>query len=199
MFLVEFTKFLQSPKNILKQFPQHPPKISHLSLFFNYFCTRLHPNSVDRANHMKRVGEYRKLLGVTADVTLKELKLIYRNQMKATHPDKFVDDAEGLQLAEENSKTIIEAYHFLCSINPETHQANQEEFTHTTNQVPMTDFYFEKRVLYITHENGIQYEYLGVPQQTFVKMMHSDSASRFAKRHIYGKFLFRKASNAAHV
>ena len=145
---------------------------------------------------MKRVGEFRKLLGVTADVTLKELKNIYRNQMKATHPDKFVDDPQGLQQAEENSKVIIEAYHFLTSIHPDTHLANQEEYTHTTQQVAIQDYYFEKRVLFIQHANGIQYEYLGVPQPTFVKMINSDSPIRFAKRHIYGKFLFRKSSNA---
>lgn|SRR5690606_14558130 len=147
---------------------------------------------------MKRVGEYRKLLGVTANVTLKELKLVYRNQIKATHPDKFVDDEEGRQLAEENSKEIITAYHFLTSINPETQEANKNEFMDTVNNSGIVDFYFEKRVLYINHENGISYEYLGVPQATFVKMVNSDSIGRFAKRHIYGKFLFRKSSNATH-
>ncbi len=148
---------------------------------------------------MKRVGEYRKLLGVTANVTLKELKLVYRNQIKATHPDKFVDDEEGRILAEENSKVVIEAYHFLTSISPETHEANSEEFMNTITSSGIKDFYFEKRVLYINHENGINYEYLGVPQSTFVKMINSDSVSRFAKRHIYGKFLFRKSSNATDV
>ncbi|MGE4347796.1 MAG: KTSC domain-containing protein [Flavobacteriaceae bacterium] len=148
---------------------------------------------------MKRVGEYRKLLGVTANVTLKELKLVYRNQIKATHPDKFVDDEEGRILAEENSKVVIEAYHFLTSISPETHEANSEEFMNTITSSGIKDFYFEKRVLYINHENGINYEYLGVPQSTFVKMINSDSVSLFANRHIYGKFLFRKSSNATDV
>ena len=43
---------------------------------------------------MKRVVEYRKLLEVDKNVTLKELKTIYRNSMKETHPDKFVNDEE---------------------------------------------------------------------------------------------------------
>lgn len=144
---------------------------------------------------MKRVGEFRKLLGVTANVTLKELKTIYRNEMKATHPDKFVDDAEGLQQAEVKSKTVIEAYHFLTSIHPETHESNKEEYMDTISNYGMSDFYFKKRVLYVQYENGMNYEYLGVDESIYVKMINSDSPSRFAKRHIYGKHLFRKVSN----
>lgn len=145
---------------------------------------------------MKRVGEFRKLLGVTANVTLKELKTIYRNEMKATHPDKFVDDVEGLKQAEIKSKTVIEAYHFLTSIHPETHEANKEEFAEIINNYGITDLHFKKRVLYLGYENGVNYEYFGVDESTYVKMINSDSISRFAKRHIYGKYLFRKASNA---
>lgn len=145
---------------------------------------------------MKRVGEYRKLLAVTPDVTLKELKTIYRNIMKTTHPDKFINDEEGRLEAEEKSKTVIEAYHFLSSIHPETHEQNKEEYNETITVSGIKDFYFEKRVLYINHNNGIVYEYFGVPQATYIKMVNSDSVSRFAKRQIYGKFIFRKASNA---
>ena len=67
---------------------------------------------------MKKIVEYRKLLNVDKTVDLKELKTIYRNAMKDAHPDKFQGDEEGLKAAEENSKKIIEAYHFLVSINP---------------------------------------------------------------------------------
>jgi len=147
---------------------------------------------------MKRVGEYRKLLGLSSNATLAELKLIYRNQMKLTHPDKFVNDEAGRLLAEEKSKDVINAYHFLTSINPETHEANKEEYEDTITNVKIKDFYFEKRVLFINYENGISYEYLGVPQNTYIKMVNADSISRFAKRHIYGSFLFRKATNATH-
>ena len=73
---------------------------------------------------MKKIVEYRKLLNVDKNVDLKELKTIYRNAMKDAHPDKFQGDEEGLKAAEENSKKIIEAYHFLVSINPETIKQN---------------------------------------------------------------------------
>ena len=69
---------------------------------------------------MKKIVEYRKLLNVEKTVELKDLKTIYRNAMKDAHPDKFQGDDAGLKAAEENSKKIIEAYHFLVSINPET-------------------------------------------------------------------------------
>ena len=67
----------------------------------------------------KKIAEYRKLLDVDKNVTLKELKTIYRNNMKEDHPDTIADADERL-IAEERSKNVIEAYHFFskyCSRN----------------------------------------------------------------------------------
>ena len=69
---------------------------------------------------MRKVIEYRKLLGVDKAVTLAELKSLYRNFMKEFHPDKIQDNEELKLEVEEKSKKIIEAYHFLVSIAPET-------------------------------------------------------------------------------
>ncbi|NML57449.1 KTSC domain-containing protein [Chryseobacterium cheonjiense] len=142
---------------------------------------------------MKKLGEYRKLLEVDKNVTLKELKTIYRNTMKDTHPDKFINDEAGKLEAEEKSKSVIEAYHFLVSINPETQEKYKEEYTETTTTSNIQDFYLEKSILTIQHLNGNIYEYLGVPRNTYIKMVNADSPSRFARRHIYGSFVFRKA------
>ncbi len=144
---------------------------------------------------MKLVNEYRKLLGVDKDVTLKTLKTIYRNAMKDTHPDKFANDEAGKLEAEETSKTIIGAYHYLVSINNETHEKNKEEYEDTINNSIILDFYLEKQILYVSHHNGVTYEYIGVPRNIYIKMINSDSPSRFARRHIYGKFIYRKSSN----
>ncbi|GEN72719.1 MULTISPECIES: KTSC domain-containing protein [Chryseobacterium] len=145
---------------------------------------------------MKKLGEYRKLLEVDKTVTLKELKTIYRNTMKDTHPDKFANDEAGKLEAEEKSKSIIEAYHFLVSINPETQEKYKEEYTETITKSNIQDFYLEKAVLKVQHLNGNMYEYLGVPKNTYIKMVNSDSPSRFARRHIYGSFIYRKAGEA---
>ncbi|MFY7816602.1 MAG: KTSC domain-containing protein [Chryseobacterium taeanense] len=142
---------------------------------------------------MKKLGEYRKLLEVDKNVTLKELKTIYRNVMKDTHPDKFINDEAGKIEAEEKSKSVIEAYHFLVSINPETQEKYKEEYTETTTTSNIQDFYLEKSILTIQHLNGNIYEYLGVPRNTYIKMVNADSPSRFARRHIYGSFVYRKA------
>ncbi|MEC3877561.1 KTSC domain-containing protein [Chryseobacterium salviniae] len=142
---------------------------------------------------MKKLGEYRKLLEVDKNVTLKELKTIYRNTMKDTHPDKFINDEAGKLEAEEKSKSVIEAYHFLVSINPETQEKYKEEYTETTTTSNIQDFYLEKSTLTIQHLNGNIYEYLGVPRNTYIKMVNADSPSRFARRHIYGSFVYRKA------
>ncbi|MDN4012792.1 KTSC domain-containing protein [Chryseobacterium gambrini] len=145
---------------------------------------------------MKKLGEYRKLLEVDKNVTLKELKTIYRNTMKDTHPDKFINDEAGKLEAEEKSKSVIEAYHFLVSINPETQEKYKEEYTETITKSNIQDFYLEKSVLKVQHLNGNMYEYLGVPKNTYIKMVNSDSPSRFARRHIYGSFVYRKAGEA---
>ncbi|KXH84549.1 KTSC domain-containing protein [Chryseobacterium kwangjuense] len=145
---------------------------------------------------MKKLGEYRKLLEVDKTVTLKELKTIYRNTMKDTHPDKFINDEAGKLEAEEKSKSVIEAYHFLVSINPETQEKYKEEYTETITKSNIQDFYLEKAVLKVQHLNGNMYEYLGVPRNTYIKMVNSDSPSRFARRHIYGSFIYRKAGEA---
>ncbi len=142
---------------------------------------------------MKKLGEYRKLLEVDKNVTLKELKTIYRNTMKGTHPDKFINDEAGKLEAEEKSKSVIEAYHFLVSINPETQEKYKEEYTETITTSNIQDFYLEKSILTIQHLNGNIYEYLSVPRNTYIKMVNADSPSRFARRHIYGSFVYRKA------
>ena len=145
---------------------------------------------------MKRIGEHRKLLGVDKTATLKELKTIYRNTMKDAHPDKFVNDDEGKLDAEEKSKSVIEAYHFLVSINPETQEKYKEEYIETTSKSNIQDFEYEKQILKIQHLNGKMFEYIGVPRNTYIKMVNADSPSRFARRHIYGNFVYRKAGEA---
>jgi len=142
---------------------------------------------------MKRVIEYRKLLEVDKNVTLKELKTIYRNSMKDAHPDKFVNDEAGKLAAEERSKEIIGAYHFLVSIAAETVEKNLPEYQETVNNSTILDFYLEKQTLFVTYLNGVSYEYIGVPKNVYIKMINAESPNRFAKRHIYGNYIYRKS------
>ncbi len=141
----------------------------------------------------KKIIEYRKLLDVTKTATLKELKTIYRNSMKEDHPDTIADPVERLA-AEERSKNIIEAYHFLVSIAPETQEKVKAEYIATTTTSHITDFYMDKGVLYISFLDGSKFEYFGVPRNTYVKMVNAESPGRFARRHIYNEFIYRSAS-----
>jgi len=145
---------------------------------------------------MKKIVEYRKLLDVTKAATLKELKTIYRNSMKDCHPDKFTNDEEK-NAAEEKSALMIEAYHFLVSVAPETAEKDKAEYTKTTSSVNILDFYMENNVLYVNFLDGNKYEYFGVPKNTYVKMVNAESPSRFARRHIYNAFLYRSAVKLA--
>jgi hypothetical protein len=142
---------------------------------------------------MNKIVAYRKLLNVTKDATLKELKTIYRNSMKDFHPDKFTDATEKAE-AEEKSTAIIEAYHFLVSIAPETLEKDKAVYTQTVGSVNILDFYMENNVLYINFLDGNKYEYFGVPKNTYIKMINAESPSRFARRHIYNNFLYRSSS-----
>ena len=146
-------------------------------------------------NHMttQKIIGYRKLLNVTREATLKELKTIYRNSMKEDHPDTIADPVERLA-AEERSKNIIEAYHFLVSIAPETREKVKAEYTATTTTSQIADFYMDKGVLYISFADGSKFEYFGVPRNTYIKMVNAESPGRFARRHIYNEFTYRSAS-----
>ncbi|WP_310377669.1 KTSC domain-containing protein [Flavobacterium sp.] len=144
---------------------------------------------------MKKIVEFRKLLNVDKTAELKDLKTIYRNAMKESHPDKFQGNEEGLKEAEENSKKIIEAYHFLVSINPETIKLNLPEYTQTIASSTISDYKFVDGRLIINFSNGSVYEYISVPKATYVKMVNADSPGRFAKRHILNSFTWRKTTN----
>lgn len=144
---------------------------------------------------MKKIVEYRKLLNVDKTAELKDLKKIYRDAMKESHPDKFQGDDAGLKAAEDKSKAIIEAYHFLVSINPETIKANLPEYTETISNSTITDYKFVEGRLIIDFSNGSVYEYISVPKATYVKMVNADSPGRFAKRHILNNFTWRKKTN----
>lgn len=144
---------------------------------------------------MRKIIEYRKLLGVDKSVTLSELKSVYRNFMKEYHPDKIQDNEELKLEVEEKSKGIIEAYHFLVSIAPETLEATLEEYNNTTNNSAIADITFTAKRLRIDFQDGSAYEYFSVPENTYIKLVNADSQGRFARRHIYTSFLYRKVSN----
>ena len=146
---------------------------------------------------MRKVIEFRKLLGVDKAVTLSELKSLYRNFMKEYHPDKIQDDELQKLDAEEKSKRIIEAYHFLVSIAPETIAANLSEYVNTTTNSNIADIQYAVKRLRIDFTDGSAYEYFGVPENTYVKLVNADSQGRFARRHIYMCFLYRNIAKSA--
>jgi hypothetical protein len=143
---------------------------------------------------MRKIVEYRKLLGVDKDVTVSELKSLYRNFMKEYHPDKIQDNEQLKEEAEDKSKRIIEAYHFLVSIAPETIEATREDYTNTTTNSHIADITYTGKRLRIDFQDGTGYEYYGVPENTYVKLINADSQGRFARRHIYTSFLYRNVN-----
>lgn len=142
---------------------------------------------------MKKIVDYRKLLGVNEAAELQELKSVYRSLMKTWHPDKFQDDAEKVA-AEEKSTTIIEAYHFLVSIAPETRDQSLAEYNITTTTSAIADFEYRSQVLKISFLDGNEYEYFDVPKAVYVKLINADSPGRFARRHIYNEYVYRSVN-----
>jgi len=124
---------------------------------------------------------------------LQELKSVYRSLMKNWHPDKFLDHAEKLE-AEEKSKYIIEAYHFLVSIAPETRAQSFADYTLTTTTSAILDYEYKQQMLSIKFTDGNAYEYFDVPKAVYVKLVNADSPGRFARRHIYNEYVYRSVS-----
>jgi len=142
---------------------------------------------------MKKIIGYRKLLGVNENAELQELKTVYRNLMKNWHPDKFQESHEQKEEAEAKSKHIIEAYHFLVSIAPETRLQYMTEYTQTTNTSGIQDFDYKGEILQINFLDGSSYEYFGVPKAVYIKFINAPAPGRFARRHIYNSYVYRSA------
>lgn len=143
---------------------------------------------------MKKIVDYRKFLNVTEKADLAELKSVYRGLVKTWHPDRFNDDAEKKLEAEEKSKYIIEAYHFLVSIAPETRQQTLADYMVTTAGSTIVDFEYKSQVLKISFVDGTEYEYFDVPKAIYVKLINAESPARFARRHIYTSYVYRSTS-----
>ncbi len=146
---------------------------------------------------MKRINEYKKLFGVESEIELKALKKSYRNLVKEWHPDKFQDGDALQEEAEIKSRKIIDGYHFLVSIAPETKALNLENYTETITNSSIADYIHKVMLLEITYTDGSAYEYFGVTKQVYVKMNNSPKLSRFAKRSIYTKFPYRMTKRKA--
>ena len=146
---------------------------------------------------MKKIVDYRKLLNVGEAAELQELKTVYRSLMKTWHPDKFQDSAESKLEAEEKSKTIIEAYHFLVSIAPETRNQSFAEYTLTTTTSNIADFDYKSQVLTVNFLDGNSYEYFDVPKEVYRKFINADSPGRFARRHIFSNYVYRSMNKLA--
>ncbi len=142
---------------------------------------------------MKRINEYKKLFGVESEVELKTLKKSYRNLVKEWHPDKFQNGDALQEEAEINSRKIIDGYHFLVSIAPETKASNLGDYTETITNSGIADYNHKGLLLEITFQDGTTYEYFGVTKQVYIKMINSNKLNRFAKRAIYPNYTYRMA------
>ena len=144
---------------------------------------------------MKRINEYKKLFEVEGAINLKELKTTYRGLVKQWHPDKFQSEEEKEEAGEVSLK-IIDAYHFLVSISPETKASNLEEFTTTINQSQVADFQHKSMLLTVTFTDGSSYEFFGVNRKLYMKFANSRSLNNFGKRNIFNTYLYRKSKKA---
>jgi len=89
---------------------------------------------------MKRIKEYKKLFKVESTINLKELKTTYRSLVKEWHPDKFQDQEKKGEVEIVSTK-IIDGYHFLVSIAPETKEANIAAYATTITEFKVADWH----------------------------------------------------------
>ena len=148
---------------------------------------------------MKRINEYKKLFNVESEIDLKQLKGTYRNLVKEWHPDKFMAGDEKALEAEFKSRQIIDGYHFLTSIAPETKAANEEEYLTVTAESGIADFKHKGSMLEISFMDGTTYEYFGVTKNMYTKLINAEKQMRFAKRNIMSSYLYRKSKKGVAV
>jgi curved DNA-binding protein CbpA len=146
---------------------------------------------------MKRVKEFKKMFEVEGALKLKQLKKQYRTLVKEWHPDKFPEGGEKALEAEAKSRKIIEGYHFLVSMAPETKEAQKEEYTALTTNSGIQETSHKGLLLEITFLNGDTYEYFGVNGQLYNKFLNADNQYRFAKRKVFNAFTYRKAKSGS--
>ena len=145
---------------------------------------------------MKRIKEYKKLFSVEGAIDLKELKKTYRGLVKEWHPDKFQEEEQRLE-AEDVSTKIIDGYHFLVSIAPETKEAHAAAYHTTITEFKVADYHHKSMLLEVTFTDGNTYEYFGVTKKLFLKFLNAKSINNFGKRNIFNSFTYRKSMKAS--
>lgn len=141
---------------------------------------------------MKRINEYKKLFNVEGEIDLKDLKTLYRTLIKEWHPDKVRDESKREE-AEQFSLKIIDAYHFLVSIAPETRDSKLEEYQTTLKESKIADYDHKSMLMTVTFTDGTTYEYFGVNANLFNKFNKAGNQGNFARRNIFNSFIYRKA------
>ncbi|WP_346883723.1 KTSC domain-containing protein [uncultured Algibacter sp.] len=142
---------------------------------------------------MKRIKAYKKLFEVEKDLDLKYLKKKYRNLVKEWHPDKYQAGDPKLIEAEDKSREIIDGYHFLVSIAPETIAANLDTYTETITKSAIADYQHKGMLLEVTFTDGATYEYFGVSKKVYIKLVNASNLNRFARRTIFSNYTYRKS------
>lgn len=145
---------------------------------------------------MKRINEYKKLFEVEGEINLRELKRTYRGLIKTWHPDK-VREEDKQEEAEIKSLQIIDAYHFLVSIAPETKAAKLEEYLATVTGAKIEDYKHKSLLMEISFSDGSTYEYFGVNKKFFSKFLNCANQKNFARRNLFHSFLYRKAKRVS--
>ncbi len=142
---------------------------------------------------MKRITEFRKLYEADRSTSLDDLKKKYRSLVKEYHPDKFIDEQKKAEV-ESISKKVIEGYHFLVSIAPETATNHLDVYKQSINSSQLLDFNYKNLVLRLDFSDGNSYEYFGVSKDIYTKLCQSDIQTRFVRRKVCESFTYRKVS-----
>ena len=115
--------------------------------WFQNKCVLLHPENEWSLFHlffkpqdMKRIKEYKTLFNVEGALELSDLKKTYRGLVKQWHPDKFQDDDDRKEEAQLMGQKVIDAYHFLVSMAPETKEKNLHEYKKTIDDCGIENY-----------------------------------------------------------
>lgn len=142
--------------------------------------------------------KYFNILELSYTASTAEIKIAYRDLIKQWHPDKFPNDVEKQNIANEKSKEINNAYYFLIKHykenKPKTEKDAAEEFIWkkvTSSNLHSVGYNEKDKLLRIIFKNGGKYEYENVPKTVFNQLMTASSKGKFAQKNICYNYRYK--------
>lgn len=136
------------------------------------------------------VETYFRILEIPANSTENDVKKAYRKLMLKCHPDVVSKNEIDQDRANEFSKVINEAYTTL-----KKHLSSKDKYEKIfvkSSNIHSVLYDTFSSILTLEFKNGDIYYYYNVPESIYLDFLNAPSKGKFAHKHIYHVFKYRK-------